>query len=129
MGTDNSEDQNTISDFLARLETLTGNEEPLKTSWKGKKRDLSSDVGRRLLHGAELELASTLGLSCETYIRNRRLMMQARSVALDRKEEFRKTNAQQACDIDVNKASRLWQVFEDVRWFDGRCLDGYVEVP
>ena len=30
--------------------------------------------------------------------------------------EFKKTNAQQACKIDVNKASKLWTAFENVGW-------------
>jgi len=32
-------------------------------------------------------------------------------------KEFRKTDAQQACKIDVNKASKLWTAFDKVGWF------------
>ena len=37
-------------------------------------------------------------------------------------KEFRKTDAQQACKIDVNKASKLWQAFDKVGWLDQKWM-------
>ncbi len=35
-------------------------------------------------------------------------------------KDFKKTNSQQACKIDVNKASKLLEVFNKVGWFEKR---------
>ncbi|KAJ8118807.1 hypothetical protein OPT61_g292 [Boeremia exigua] len=109
---------NAIPDYSPPLDTLTGNEKKLKAEWKGNKLDLSNDADRHLLHEAELELASTLRLSCATYLCSKRRVFQARINALKIGKEFRRTDAQQACKIDVNKASKLWQAYDKVGWFD-----------
>lgn len=111
-------DYNAIPDYSPPLATLIGNEKKLKAEWKGNKLDLSSDPDRHLLHEAELELASTLRLSCATYLCSKRRVFQARISALKIGKEFRRTDAQQACKIDVNKASKLWQAYDKVGWFD-----------
>ena len=36
--------------------------------------------------------------------------------------EFRKTDSQKACKIDVNKASKLWSAYEKIGWFDLRFI-------
>jgi hypothetical protein len=42
-------------------------------------------------------------------------------------KEFRKTDAQQACKIDVNKASKLWTAYDRVGWFDSEHFQQYLE--
>ena len=103
-----------------------GNEKKLKAEWKGNKLDLSGDADRHLLHEAELELASTLRLNCATYLCSKRRVFQARIAALKINKEFRRTDAQQACKIDVNKASKLWQAYDKVGWFDATYFREYV---
>lgn len=111
-------DYNSLPDFSPPLSTLPkGNNKVLKADWKGQVLDLSNDPDRHLLHEAELNLASTLRLSCATYLCSKRRIFQARIEALRIGKEFRKTDAQQACKIDVNKASKLWQAYEKVGWF------------
>ena len=111
-------DYQALPDFSPPLDTLPkGNSKILKAEWKGQMLDLSNDVDRHLLHEAELNLASTLRLSCATYLCSKRRIFLARIEALQKKKEFRKTDAQQACKIDVNKASKLWQAYEKVGWF------------
>ena len=110
-------DYNSIEDYSPPLETLGGNAKALKADWKGQMLDLSNDPDRHLLSPAELNLAATLRLSCATYLCSKRRIFEARLRALKVGKEFRKTDAQQACKIDVNKASKLWTAYERVGWF------------
>jgi hypothetical protein len=102
------------------FDTLGNNSKALKADWKGQMLDLSNDPDRHELHPAELNLASTLRLTCAMYITSKRRIFIARIEALHKNKEFRKTDAQQACKIDVNKASKLWTAFDKVGWFDAR---------
>lgn len=112
-------DFNAFPDYSPPLDTLPkGNTKILKAEWKGTVLDLSTDPDRHLLHEAELHLAATLRLNCATYLCSKRRVFQARIDALRIGKEFRKTDAQQACKIDVNKASKLWQSYERVGWFN-----------
>ncbi|TID20068.1 SWIRM domain-containing protein FUN19 [Venturia nashicola] len=95
----------------------------LKAVWKGQPKDLSDDVFRHELHAAELILASTLRLSCAMYLTSKRQIFKACRDALKSGKEFRKTNAQEATKIDVNKASALWTAFEKVGWFNSEHFD------
>jgi predicted DNA-binding ribbon-helix-helix protein len=88
--------------------------------------DLTNDPDRHMLHEAELNLASTLRLVCATYLCSKRRVFEARIEALKIGKEFRKTDAQQACKIDVNKASKLWQSFEKVGWFNPEYFRQYL---
>jgi predicted DNA-binding ribbon-helix-helix protein len=90
----------------------------LKADWKGQVLDLSADPDKHLLHEAEVNLAATLRLSCAVYLSSKRRIFMARVACLSRGKDFRKTDAQQACKIDVNKASKLWQSFDKVGWFN-----------
>ena len=110
-------DYHSLPDFSPPLSTLPkGNGKVLKADWKGQMLDLSADPDRHLLHEAEINLAATLRLSCATYICSKRRIFQARIGALRIGKEFRKTDAQQACKIDVNKASKLWSAYDRVGW-------------
>jgi hypothetical protein len=63
-------------------------------------------------------LAANLRLDAATYLTSKRRMFIARLNCLKISKEFRKTDAQQACKIDVNKASKLWTAFDKVGWLD-----------
>ncbi|GFF31708.1 extracellular metalloprotease AFUB_008060 [Aspergillus udagawae] len=120
-------DYTSIKDFSPSPETLGGNAKALKADWKGQMLDLSQDPDRHLLSPAELSLASTLRLSCATYLCSKRRIFEARVRALRIGKEFRKTDAQQACKIDVNKASKLWTAYDRVGWFDSEHFQQYLE--
>lgn len=96
----------------------------LKVEWKGAPLDLSADPHRHLLDPEEVNLAANLRLDCATYLTSKRRIFVARRECWagtwggKGKKEFRKTDAQQACKIDVNKASKLWMAFEKVGWLD-----------
>ena len=115
-----------LQDFSPPLETLGSNAKALKADWKGQMLDLSNDPDRHLLSPAELNLASTLRLSCATYLCSKRRIFEARVRAQRVGKEFRKTDAQQACKIDVNKASKLWTAYERVGWFKPEFFDRYL---
>lgn len=120
-------DYNALPDYCPPLDTLPkGNGKILKAEWKGQPLDLSNDVDRHMLHEAELNLAATLRLNCATYLCSKRRVFQARLEALKIGKEFRKTDAQQACKIDVNKASKLWQAYDRVGWFNPEYFRQYL---
>jgi SWIRM domain len=110
-------DYHSLTDYSPPIETLGGNTKGLKADWKGQMLDLSTDPDRGLLDPAEISLAATLRLSCATYLCSKRRIFEARVKALSIGKEFRKTDAQQACKIDVNKASKLWTAYDRVGWF------------
>jgi hypothetical protein len=112
-------DYNALPDYCPPLDTLPkNNPKCLKADWRGTVLDLSKDPDRQLLHEGEVSLAATLRLSCATYLCSKRRIFQARTECLKIGKEFRKTDAQQACNIDVNKASKLWSSYEKVGWFN-----------
>lgn len=120
-------DYEALQDFSPPLSTLPKhNSKVLKADWKGQMLDLSADADRHLLHEAELNLAATLRLSCATYLCSKRRIFQARIEALKKGREFRKTDAQQACKIDVNKASKLWTAYDKVGWFRREFFEQYL---
>ena len=107
-----------LPDHAPPISTLPkNNSKVLKADWKGQILDLSHDPHRDLLHEAEVNLAATLRLSCATYLCSKRRIFMARLDALRVGKEFRKTDSQQACKIDVNKASKLWAAYDKVGWF------------
>lgn len=131
-GTSTREDKDfaSLPDRCPPLGSLPSRPNSLKVEWKGAPLDLSTDAYRHLLHPDEVSLASNLRLDCATYLTSKRRIFLARMECYlgtwnggKGKKEFRKTDAQQACKIDVNKASKLWMAFERVGWFDEKwCL-------
>ncbi|KAL6720107.1 hypothetical protein ACLMJK_002028 [Lecanora helva] len=121
-------DYNALPDFAPATSTLpSGNPKVLKADWPSNNiLNLSNDPDRHMLHEAELNLAGTLRLSCATYLCSKRRIFEARVNALKIGKEFRKTDAQQACKIDVNKASKLWTAFDKVGWFDTDYFQQYL---
>ncbi|KAJ5237842.1 hypothetical protein N7489_007933 [Penicillium chrysogenum] len=119
-------DYHSLKDYSPPTETLGSNAKALKADWKGQMLDLSNDPDRNILSPAELNLASTLRLSCATYLCSKRRIFEARVRALGVGKEFRKTDAQQACKIDVNKASKLWTAYERVGWFKPEYFHQYL---
>ena len=112
-------DYSSLPNYAPPTDTLPpGNPKILKADWASNNvLNLSNDPDRHMLHEAEINLAGTLRLSCATYLCSKRRIFEARLNALRINKEFRKTDAQQACKIDVNKASKLWTAFDKVGWF------------
>ncbi|PKS12386.1 hypothetical protein jhhlp_000590 [Lomentospora prolificans] len=107
-----------LPNYCPPLSSLPNKPNCLKVDWKGAPIDLSNDVNAKLLHPDEIALAANLRLDCATYLTSKRRIFIRRLECARVGKEFRKTDAQQACKIDVNKASKLWTAFEKVGWLD-----------
>ncbi|KAJ6439171.1 swirm [Purpureocillium lavendulum] len=105
-------------EFSPSLITLSHRINCLKVDWNGRPLDLGDDPHGYLLHPEEVTLASTLRLDCATYLTSKRRIVQRRLECLRIGKEFRKTDAQKACKIDVNKVSKMWTAFKTVGWLD-----------
>ncbi|KAK4073337.1 hypothetical protein Purlil1_13062 [Purpureocillium lilacinum] len=107
-----------LPDYSPSLNTLSHRTNCLKVDWNGRPLVLGDDPHGYLLHPEEVTLASTLRLDCATYLTSKRRIFQRRLECLRIGKEFRKTDAQKACKIDVNKASKMWTAFKTVGWLD-----------
>ncbi|RDL40849.1 Hypothetical protein BP5553_00828 [Venustampulla echinocandica] len=119
-------DFNALPDYCPPLTSLPNKPNSLKIDWKGTPIDLRGDPHAHLLHPDEIYLAANLRLDCATYLTSKRRIFIKRIEALKIGKEFRKTDAQQACKIDVNKASKLWTAFDKVHWLDPRWVEKYL---
>ncbi|KAI1328230.1 hypothetical protein F5Y16DRAFT_398635 [Xylariaceae sp. FL0255] len=117
---------NALPDYCPPRDSLPNKANSLKVDWKGTPTDLSDDPDRHLLHPDEVMLASNLRLSCATYLTSKRRIFIRRLECLRVGKEFRRTDAQQACKIDVNKASKLWAAFEKVGWLEKTWIQQYL---
>ncbi|OAA38263.1 SWIRM domain protein [Beauveria brongniartii RCEF 3172] len=119
-------DFHSLPDYCPPVDSLPNRPNTLKVDWKGQPIDLSNDPHARLLHPDEVLLAGNLRLDCATYLTSKRRIFDRRLQCLRTGKEFRKTDAQQACKIDVNKASKLWSAFEKVGWLDARWVRNFL---
>ncbi len=111
-----------LPDYCPPLDSLPPKANSLKVDWKGNPLDLSRDPFIGLLHPDERSLAAGLRLDCATYLTSKRRIFMRRLDCAKIHKEFRKTDAQQACKIDVNKASKLWMAYEKVGWLDAKFM-------
>ncbi|SCU96299.1 LAMI_0F06062g1_1 [Lachancea mirantina] len=109
-----------LVDYSPSLSTLPDNSKCLKVDWKGSSMDLSDDPLRDKLHPAELVLAQTLRLPCDLYLDSKRRLFLEKVHRLKQDLPFRRTDAQKACRIDVNKASRLFAAYERIGWLQDK---------
>ncbi|KAI1080137.1 hypothetical protein F5B20DRAFT_115734 [Whalleya microplaca] len=124
----NREDKDfeSLPDFCPPTDSLPSKANSLKVDWKGTPIDLGNDPHRHLLHPDEVALAANLRLDCATYLTSKRRMFSRRLECLRMGKEFRKTDAQQACKIDVNKASKLWTAFDKVGWLSKGWMNNFL---
>ena len=116
-----------LPDYSPPLHTLpNGNNKVLKVEWKGSSMDLSQDPLRHRLHPAELVLAQILRLPCDLYLDSKRRFFLEKVHRFKKGLPFRRTDAQKACRIDVNKASRLFAAFEKVGWLQDKQFEKYL---
>ena len=120
-------DYNSLPDYAPPLSTLNDCQVGLKTDWTSNNPyNHANDVDRHLLHVSEVKVAETLRLSCAQYLCSKRRIFEARLNALRVGKQFRKTDAQKACKIDVNKASKLFAAFEKVGWLNASHFEKYL---
>ncbi|KAH7308698.1 hypothetical protein B0I35DRAFT_360356 [Stachybotrys elegans] len=119
-------DFNSLPNYCPPVDSLPTRGNSLKVDWKGQAIDLSNDPHAHLLHPDEILLAANLRLDCATYLTSKRRIFDRRLTCLRNGKEFRKTDAQQACKIDVNKASKLWTAFEKVGWLEAHWVKRFL---
>ncbi|KAG0268302.1 hypothetical protein BGZ95_002511 [Linnemannia exigua] len=92
-----------------------------KIIWKGYPLNISGKPGVEYLHHYEAHIASTLRLSPAQYLNCKRTLIVAsrQYLAVPNGKQFKKSDAQKLCRIDVNKTSRLWEIFAKVGWLAG----------
>lgn len=117
-----------LPDYCPPVTTLPNNNNKcLKVEWKGSPLNLSQDPLKSNLHPAELVLASILRLPCDLYLDSKRRLFLEKVCKLQNGLPFRRTDAQKACRIDVNKASRLYSAFEKVGWLNDSNFIKYLK--
>lgn len=113
---------------ISSLDELLKKDIKLKVKWdanKDKDKDFSDHPQRDELHKTELAIATQLRLDPAAYLTCKRRIFHMRLQLYhesEGKKPFRITNAQQACKIDVNKASQLHHAFSGVGWFDDKWI-------
>lgn len=118
-----------IPDFSPDAQaTLPNNAKCLKIEWKGQPMDLTNDpnLTKYKLHPAEIHLASILRLPVAVYMDSKRRFFFEKVQKIKAGKMFRRTDAQKACRIDVNKASRLFAAFEKVGWLNDKLFEKYL---
>jgi len=116
-----------LIDLTPPLSTLGNNNRCLQTDWKGTPLPIENEPFYNLLHPAEAKLASTLRLTPAIYLSSKRRMFIGKVMRTQMGKEFRKTDAQKACKIDVNKASKLWTAFDRVGWLQRRFIEPHLD--
>lgn len=124
-------DYKSIPDYSPPLSTLPrGEPHLLQVNWRNWRKtpfgDLSNDPDRDMLHEAELQLATTLNLSCAKYLCTKRRIFRGRLKALQAGKEFKKADSQKVCRIDAGRASKMCGVFEEIGWFDKKYFLRYL---
>lgn len=117
-----------LPDYSPSWDTLptTNINKSMRVEWKGSMMDLSNDPLRDKLHPAELNLAQILRLPCSLYLDSKRRLFMSKVERMQQGLPFRRTDAQKACHIDVNKASRLYSAYEKVGWLDDKLFTKYL---
>ncbi|KAI7881193.1 Homeodomain-like protein [Mucor mucedo] len=92
----------------------------VRVVWKGSPLDISQLPYYDTLHPGEVNIASTLRLTPEQYLKCKRSLILAAEQFDKLDISFRKSDAQKCVRIDVNKTSTLWSVFSRLGWFNPR---------
>ncbi|CAG8433625.1 10920_t:CDS:1 [Diversispora eburnea] len=87
-----------------------------KITWKGQPLSISHLPHFNALHPKEVIVASTLRLTPVQYLTSKNTLVSAAQRYVQRSLPFRKSDAQKLLRIDVNKASKLWEFFQQVKW-------------
>lgn len=115
-----------LADYCPPTSSLDTSSEGLRVKWPSTLMDHSDDPDRHHLHPQEQQIAAVLRLHCGQYLFNKRKIFVAKVQSLKDGKNFGKTAAQNACPIDVNKASQLWDAFNRVGWFEREWFEKWL---
>lgn len=116
-----------LPDLTPPLDSLPPHNRSLQMDWRGNPLSIEHEPHFEKLHPAEAKLASTLRLTPAIYLSSKRRIFIEKVRRTQIGKEFRKTDSQKACKIDVNKASKLWTAFDKVGWFERRWIDPHMD--
>ncbi|CAI2163678.1 2609_t:CDS:1 [Funneliformis geosporum] len=85
-------------------------------AWKGQPLNISHLPHYEDLHETEASVVSILRLTPVQYLTGKHTLVSAANRYIQRNLPFKKSDAQKLLRIDVNKASKLWEFFRQVRW-------------
>jgi hypothetical protein len=102
-----------IPDFEPSLKDLTTEnvEEILEQVGISEANSLKDDDSLELIEDSEIPVIAALRLTPLQYLDTKRRLFAEKARKCYLSETFKKTDAQKACRIDVNKASKLYEVF------------------
>ncbi|KAF9962771.1 hypothetical protein BGZ70_007893 [Mortierella alpina] len=104
-----------LASDVGPITSLEGTPLPL-VQWKGTPLDIRQAPGFTKLHSHEVYVASTLRLTPAVYLSCKQTLVSASRGYAKTGKLFRKSDAQKLCKIDVNKTSKLWEVFARFGW-------------
>ncbi|CAG8450727.1 7908_t:CDS:1 [Funneliformis mosseae] len=87
-----------------------------RINWKGQPLSISHLPHYNSLHPKEAIVASTLRLTPVQYLTAKNTLVSSARRYIQKSLPFRKSDAQKLLRIDVNKASKLWEFFMQVKW-------------
>jgi hypothetical protein len=87
-----------------------------RINWKGQPLSISHLPHYSSLHPKEAIVASTLRLTPVQYLTAKNTLVSSARRYIQKSLPFRKSDAQKLLRIDVNKASKLWEFFMQVKW-------------
>ncbi|CAG8482205.1 430_t:CDS:1 [Scutellospora calospora] len=85
-------------------------------SWKGQPLSITHLPHNNVLHPTEARIVSILRLTPLQYLTGKYTLVSAAHRYAQRALPFKKSDAQKLLRIDVNKASKLWEFFNQVHW-------------
>ncbi|CAG8459427.1 22740_t:CDS:1 [Cetraspora pellucida] len=85
-------------------------------TWKGQPLSIAHLPHYDALHHTEAHVVSVLRLTPVQYLTGKHTLVSAAQRYAQRSLPFRKSDAQKLLRIDVNKASKLWEFFQQVKW-------------
>ncbi|CAB4428769.1 unnamed protein product [Rhizophagus irregularis] len=98
------------------IETTCLDNANINIKWKGQPLNISHLTHYPLLHPKEAHVTSILRLTPVQYLTSKYILISSARRYIKKNLPFRKSDAQKLLRIDVNKASKLWEFFQQIKW-------------
>ncbi|RIA92432.1 hypothetical protein C1645_765079 [Glomus cerebriforme] len=98
------------------IETTILDDVNINIKWKGQPLNITHLTHYSLLHPKEAHVTSILRLTPVQYLTSKYILISSARRYVKKNLPFRKSDAQKLLRIDVNKASKLWEFFQQIKW-------------
>ncbi|CAG8450667.1 7904_t:CDS:1 [Funneliformis mosseae] len=88
----------------------------INIKWKGQPLNIHHLTHYPWLHPKEAHVTSILRLTPVQYLTSKYILISSARRYVEKNLPFRKSDAQKLLRIDVNKASKLWEFFQQIKW-------------